>query len=472
MQSHRPDRRTTKRIAARWQWLTAAAMAAALIVGCGDDSEQTSPIGPSAIPTAGMDAQTGPQPIGSIGNDGGTSYVTDAAAGTAGRTSSTNGFTTGPLPPGMSMRDVERRLAERNSWLDGGMRQATFGRPGPVTDLTTELIPENNGVSVNWSRPEGTTGATDYDVEWERLDGGTCGTNCKNVLSNSSSSYVTYLVFDDRLNGTGYYLFWVRVRGTGGRHGPWRVTWAEFTEGTEEPPPGPPDPPYGIRWLGDGVTWSCLNSGCSATPTAMAVRGLLREAVEVQIQGSNNSTNRHFTHSFDIEARDSTAANAISPYAPSDQGEYQVRARQRRPGGEWSAWRSSGRVDVEPTQAQAQTSGAVPSVPRNVIARKTGTGTGTRWKLSWDTPTSGGWLVTKYLYGDTGPRLWPGAPGRACGDRQWPYRSVNSSSTTSGDDGREHGVVVVGIHLPDNWTLSISAVNARGEGACAAASRE
>ena len=466
MQSHGPDRRATKRIAARWQWLTAAAMAAALIVGCGDDSEQTSPIGPSAIPTAGMDAQTGPQPIGSIGNDGGTSYVTDAAAGTAGRTSSTNGFTTGPLPPGMSIRDIDRRLAERNSWLDGGVRQATFGRPGPVADLTATETVQRGSVSVEWSRPEGTSGSTDYDVEWERLDGGTCGTNCKHVLEFSEFPRPVYIVLPTRLNGAGYYLFWVRVRGTGGRHGPWRVAWTEVTEGTG-PPPGPPDPPYGIRFLSDSVeTWSCSNSGCAAEPTRVAMRGLLREIVVVQIQGSDNRTNRDFNRSRNISARDSTDV-VINMGLPVSQGEYLVRARQRRAQGEWSAWGSSGRVKIEPTPAQAGRSGAVPTVPRNVIVRKTGT----RWKLSWDPPTADGWLITKYLYGDTGPRLGRGTPGRTCGGAGWPYRTVNSSSTRSGDEGREHGVVV-GIHLPDEWTLSISAVNARGEGSCAAGSRE
>ena len=123
-------------------------------------------------------------------------------------------------------------------------------------------------------------------------------------------------------------------------------------------------------------------------------------------------------------------------------------------------------------EREAQQHGSRPDAPRNVKIRKVGN----RWKLSWDPPSDfGGWLITRYRYGDTGPRLHQGAPGRACRDSSWPmaqfYPDDPPPAATSGDDGRMYGLLVP-VHLPkSSWTLSISAVNARGEGSCTAGSR-
>ena len=87
----------------------------------------------------------------------------------------------------------------------------------------------------------------------------------------------------------------------------------------------------------------------------------------------------------------------------------------------------------------------------------------------------GGWEITRYYYSDTGPRLHAGAPGKSCGDSYWPYRRFNPNdpppSGGAGDGGRRYGVTTR-VHLPpDGYTISISAINVRGEGACTAAPR-
>ena len=104
--------------------------------------------------------------------------------------------------------------------------------------------------------------------------------------------------------------------------------------------------------------------------------------------------------------------------------------------------------------------GARPGAPRNV--RITNLGNRTRWRVTWDAPSdNGGWEITKYHYGDTGPALHAGAPGKSCGDSKWPWRPYHVPENNNGSFSMD-----LAVHLPEGWWISVSAVTARGESAC------
>lgn len=160
-----------------------------------------------------------------------------------------------------------------------------------------------------------------------------------------------------------------------------------------------------------------------------------------------------------------------------EQGEWYVQVRYKEPGsGPWSEWSRTKRVNAEPTSSDLQSYGSRPGAPRNVMIRETGGGRNARWKLSWDPPSDfGGWLIKRWRYADTGPSRFNGRiPGRSCGDSHWPdleYHVDNPPmGARSGDDGREFGVIVP-LGVRPGWTISISAVNAEGEGECTGAER-
>ncbi len=147
--------------------------------------------------------------------------------------------------------------------------------------------------------------------------------------------------------------------------------------------------------------------------------------------------------------------------------DYFAEARELATGGRQSEWTSRKYFRVKPTAADIRSYGSLPGAPRNVIVRKQGE---TLWRLAWDPPTDvGGWAITKYYYGDTGN-------DRRCGDGSWPFRQFSPddqppSALPGGYDGRQYALNVrVGIGGGTN-TLSISAVNAKGEGACVAGAR-
>ena len=145
--------------------------------------------------------------------------------------------------------------------------------------------------------------------------------------------------------------------------------------------------------------------------------------------------------------------------------DYFAEARELETGGRQSEWTSRKYFRVKPTAADIRNNGSVPGAPRNVIVRNQGEG---RWRLAWDPPTDvGGWAITKYYYGDTGPR-------RQCGDRSWPFRQFSPddqppSALPGGWEGRQYALDVRIYINSATETLSISAVNPKGEGACVAA---
>ena len=122
---------------------------------------------------------------------------------------------------------------------------------------------------------------------------------------------------------------------------------------------------------------------------------------------------------------------------------------------------------MEPSRNAISVYGALPGAVANLDVRRIGED---RWQISWDTPEEpGGWRVTHYLIGDTGPAFHRN-PARVCKGNGWPaWRwgvEGNASVNESGPDGQEYSAEYR-VYLPSNWKLSITAVNAKGEGACA-----
>ena len=159
------------------------------------------------------------------------------------------------------------------------------------------------------------------------------------------------------------------------------------------------------------------------------------------------------------------------------QGRWYVQARYQEAGQEaWSPWSRTLRVTAEPTSSELQNYGSRPGAPERVIIKEHGSGPNARWKISWDAPSDiGGWLIKRWRYADTGPSRFNGRiPGRSCGDSHWPDLEYHVDNPPSGagpaDEGREFGVTVP-LGVRPGWTISISAVNAEGEGMCAEAER-
>ena len=466
----------------------AAAMAALVAGGtlaCGEDGEQTSPLAPSAIETPSPQAQpastAGDSPSGSPGRNIGQESVGTQETSSTTATSNHGELTVvGDLPPGVTMSDLQERARLRNAQSERELQALQGGngggviqnadhpsRPGRVriTSTSVEYRDDRYYVSLRFALPS--VQPDKIVIEAERPVGNRRG---KDEIAGTETGWERFWISSHSFS-PGWYVFWVAGKNCNGnqcRTGSWSVAIVEV-EDMSPPDPEPAPAPGTIRWKRGSGNWSCMATYCQVRSGYVRISRAVDDAiaqVQVRPQGQQAWTQ---TISNPIEnGREVDLAYALR------QGKWEMRARQRDETIDpWSEWSRISTVDVQPSASQAQAEGSQPGEPRNVIVQRV-EGGGNRWKVSWDPPNSGGWAITEYRLGDTGPDISDGAPGRSCGDSSWPWVPFNPDdpppSAGSGDEGREYGLGMR-VYLPGGWTISISAVSIRGEGACAAGQR-
>ena len=470
----------TEAYAATWRWMAAAMIAATLIVACGDDSEQTSPLAPSAVPQSGMHPASMNDARGDNGVSQGPNRTDGTAQGNANRASgmasngahedvADNGLGSeaGPPPPGMSMAQLKQMVESRNAREPSMIRQAVGPRPSRVRNFSVDAVSSAENIRSRWTRPaQGTSGNTRYEIEWERLDGGRCyndqtappDRDCNENLYRDRDSNI--YAFDGATYDNGYYVFWIRAYGSG-RSGPWTAAWVNVDKSEPEPEPVPIPNSFNE----DKGNWDCSGTQCVQTVT---------------ITASNSAGDTSFDYRWRTDSSDWTTVNAAQAlsrnWAP---GYYYYEARAIS-GSRKSEWSSQHHVRVRPTRSDYQNNGSVPSQPREVVMTKLedcddppdGGRYNCEWNLSWNGPNSaGGWEIERFYYSDTGPALNEQNPGRECGDSSWPAWRATPEQATNARQGREYGVDVR-VNMPNsNWRLSISAVSGKGESPCVAGSR-
>ena len=429
-----------KRKRSRTTTMLGAAMAvAALITGCGDDRAPTSPTGLSAI---GENVTTSSVPSGGEQYEGGPTVF-------------------GGLPPGYSTGRLQAMVDERNARLGGrAVRSLRGPRPGRIKNVRVVWDPEFFGGALSFEFTRPSNAGNYYRIEWERLNGLPCerphvssaaaSANCRDDQFNDGVG-VGLTLFRRHLTSH-YYKFWLQNRNDNGA-GPW--TLILFKVELDDPPPPPVPIPSSIG--ATGGNWECDTSednGCIREMTVRAVGSSDTATIELQqLEGGRWRTRATGDDGYTVD---------LKP------GRYYFRAREID-GDRKSGWTARKTVRVRPSRNAISVYGAVPGAVANLDVRRVGED---RWQISWDTPeTPGGWRVTHYLIGDTGPAVNQYSPGRTCKGNGWPaFRwSVDNHASVneSGPDGQEYSAEYV-VHLPSGWKLSITAVNAKGEGACAA----
>ena len=467
--------------------LATSAAAALMVTGCGDDGPE-SPLGPSGVETATASTMNGANPAAAAGTSeigtatpaNSVSEPNNAPGAEVGGTNGSGLEIDGELPPGISRADLEARLAGLQTtfgseWTtdEGAARQANRGatRPGRhrITSLSASRFGTGYLVRLQ-AEPPSPQGNSDSKLTVERLrdDGGFTQVGNQPVpanLSDWSSDRVLRSGASHNFE-PGWYVFWLAAQNCLNDHcaySRWSVKTFEIEEEVEEEE-GPPDPPSLASWSTN--TWTCSNSECRATGS-VSLRNAVPGNVDVQIRGRlsfRDAPGAAFDETINVSTVPQDGEIGVSFPGQLRQGRYLVELRQRRaPDGPWSNWKArAGRMQVEPTASELG-EGELPGAPRNVILDNVGTN---RWKISWDPPSNpGGWQVRDYRIGDTGSTP---PYTRECKGSGWPFRTARHHSTGAGENGRQFGHTVA-VNLPEGWTISVSAVNARGEGDCTAA---
>ena len=442
--------------------LATTATAALTITGCGDGDVPDSPLAPSSIETA-----TAPTMIG---------------ANSAGDANGSGLEIHGELPPGISRADLEARLADLQETFESdgtAVGQSNQGATQPGMHKITGYSVNKNGndyeVELTLQVPN-PPGNSDSRLITERLRAD--GQFARVGTTNIGASVVNWASTAVRHNGTthrfepGWYVFWLSAQNCVDGHCAFSrpsVKVIEIEEEEEEEEELPPDPPSLVGWSTSANGWMCSNTECTAQGSIF-LRNVVRSHFDVQIQGRlsfRDAPGAAFDETINVPVVPQDGEIGFSFPIRLRQGRYLVAMRQRRADGgtvgPWSNWKApTGRMQVEPTASEIG-AGELPTAPRNVILDNVGTN---RWKISWDPPSNpGGWQVREYYIGDTGST---GNYRRVCKGSGWPYRIARHHSTGAGDNGRQFGYTVA-VHLPEGWTISVSAVNARGEGDCTAA---
>ena len=445
--------------------LATTAAAALTITGCGDGDEPDSPLAPNSIETATAPTMSEPN---SAGDANGSGLEID-----------------GELPPGISRADLEARLADlRETFESEGTTQSRVAqsnrgatRPGMhrITEYSVNKSGDRYEVVLTLQAPN-PPGNSDSRLITERLRAD--GQFARVGTTNIGASVVNWASTTVRHNGTthrfepGWYVFWLSAQNCVDGHCAFSrpsVKVIEIEEEEEEEEELPPDPPSLVGWSTSANGWMCSNTECTAQGSIF-LRNVVRSEFDVQIQGRlsfRDAPGAAFDETINVPVVPENGEIGFSFPIRLRQGRYLVALRQRRADGgtvgPWSNWKApTGRMQVEPTASEVG-EGELPGAPRRVILNNVGTN---RWKISWDPPSNpGGWQVRDYRIGDTGST---GNYTRVCGGSGWPFRTARHHSTGEGDNGRQFGYTVA-VDLPEDWTISVSAVNARGEGDCTAA---
>ena len=471
--------------------LAVVGLSAATIIGCNEDQAQQNPLAPSAIATETGRRTTGTDALSeavlTTGDPPGlTTRVTNApqtkTSPAIAEPNSTALEIDGRLPPGISRAYLEARLAGHqatfgtewtttNPRMSGANRGAT--RPGMhrITRLSASKLGIDYQVRLQ-AEPPSPQGDSDSKLIVERLrdDGRLAEVGNRDVsagLMDLSSILITRRDRTSHNYRPGWYVFWLAAQNCENNHCAYSrpsVKTLEIEEEAEEEE-APPEPPSLHAWSTN--SWMCSDPECVASGS-VSLTNAVAGMVDVQIRGRlsfRDAAGAAFDETINISIVPQDGEIESSFPTQLRQGRYLVELRQRRaPDGPWSNWKArTGRMQVEPTASELA-EGQLPGAPRNVILDNVGTN---RWKISWDPPSNpGGWQVRDYRIGDTGTT--PPYYTRVCKGSGWPHRTARHHSTGAGDNGRQFGHTVA-VHLPDGWTISVSAVNARGEGDCTAA---
>ncbi len=444
--------------------LATTATAALTITGCGDDDGPDSPLAPSSIETATANNP----PDADVGDAGGSGLEID-----------------GELPPGISRADLEARLADLKGTFEskGTIRERVMQsnrgatRPGMHRITGYSVRKQGNLYQVRLTfQPPDPPGNSDSRLVIERLREN--GRFARVGTASVGAGLVDWEANGVSHNGTthhfapGWYVFWMSAQNCVDGHCAFSrpsVKVIEIEEEEEEEEELPPDPPSLVGWDTGMNGWMCSNTECTAQGSIF-LRNVVRSHFDIQIQGRRSfrdAPGAAFDETINVPVVPQDGEIGFSFPIRLRQGRYLVALRQRRADGgtvgPWSNWKApTGRMQVEPT-ADELAQGELPGAPRNVILDNVGTD---RWKISWDPPSNpGGWQVRDYRIGDTGTTS---GYSRRCKGSGWPFRTARHHSTGAGDNGRQFGYTLP-VRLPEGWTISVSAVNARGEGDCTAA---
>ena len=371
----------------------------------------------------------------------------------------------GELPPGMSRSQLEQGWEKR--MLDG-MRRLSGNPPLPpsrVRNLKGDVRPgePQGAVTMRWDTPRNQpTGG--YLAEVERPWGNVIIEGSVPAGNRTIWIYGRGLVTRHPVLTPGYYFTWVAAQNCdvgGCATGPWALDIVRIEEMVAESP----DPPTGVQW--ERGSWDCSLGACRNNGSTLVNSVTNAQLYRFQRRPSGEDWLPYY------DSSDPSVNEGVDP------GTGQVRARVQV-NDLWSEWSLPVRYDARPTSSDYSSNGSLPDAPRNVMIQNIGTN---RWRFAWDPPTShGGWEIQSYRYGDTGRTervINEGTPQertivtqRTCVSNLWspPYQFTIGGNRVEGHSGRTYSVEV-DIHLPRNWTLSITAVNGKGEGPCAAATR-
>ena len=466
--------------------LATTAAAALTITGCGDDGGPDNPLAPNGIetataPTIGTDPAAGAAMAEGAGTAPPANFGSEPNDADVGDANGSGLEIHGELPPGITRADLEARLAdlqetfESEGTTQGRVVHSSHGatRPGMHTITGYSVNKDGDRYRVVLTlQPPNPRGNTDSNLVTERLraDGRFARVGTASLGASTANWAATVVTH----NGTthyfepGWYVFWLSAQNCVNNHCALSRPSVRVVEIEEEEPEEeelPPDPPSLVSW--STGSWMCLNTECLANDGRVTLRNVVWSGFDVQIQGRlsfRDAPGAAFDETINVPTQSQGEIGFTFPISLR-QGRYLVALRQRRiPDGPWSNWKApTGRMQVEPTASERQAHGDLPGAPRRVILNNVGTD---RWKISWDPPSNpGGWQVRDYRIGDTGTTS---GYSRRCKGSGWPFRTARHHSTGAGENGRQFGYTVP-VRLPEGWTISVSAVNARGEGDCTAA---
>ena len=410
---------------------------AALITGCED---AMAPMSPAELSASGASATTA-APGGADGGAGSGTFF-------------------GDLPPGYSAAELQAMVDARNAQRNLRAARNLWGpRPGRIRNVRVVWDPDFFGGALSFEFTRPSNGGDNYRIEWERLNGLPCerphvssaaaSANCRDDQFNSGIG-VGLTLFRRHLTSH-YYLFWLQNRNDNGA-GPWTMILYKV----ELDPPSPPPVPIPTSIGSSGGNWECDTSednGCTREMTIKGIGSANDATIELQqLEDGSWSTKSTGDDGYTVD---------LKP------GRYYFRAREID-GTRKSGWTARKTVRVRPSRNAISVYGALPGAVANLDVRKVGDD---RWKISWDTPetpAAGGSPTTSSA--TLGPAVNQHSPGRTCKGNGWPaFRwSVDNhaSVNVSGPDGQEYSAEYI-LHLPSGWKLAITAVNAKGEGACA-----
>ena len=362
------------------------------------------------------------------------------------------------LPPGYSAAQLQAMVDERNAQLEGMAARNLWGpRPGRIRNVRVVWDPDFFGGALSFEFTRPSNGGDNYRIEWERLNGLPCerphvssaaaSANCRDDQFNSGIG-VGLTLFRRHLTSH-YYKFWLQNRNDNGA-GPW--TMILYKVELDDPPPAPVPIPTGIS--ASGGNWECdtsVDNGCTREMTIKGAGSANDATIELQqLENGSWSTKSTGDDGYTVDMKP---------------GRYYFRAREID-GTRKSGWTARKTVRVEPSRNAISVYGALPGAVANLDVPQ-----GRRRPLANLVGHAGD---TRRMAGHPLPhrRRGPGGQPALAGTHVQGQRLAGvplrrrHQTHQSGPDGQKYSAEYV-LHLPSGWKLAITAVNPKGEGACA-----